>query len=718
MTDLLHGFPKPKNCPQAGECIRIERPEDGLAVVVLDPPHRSLAVLDAPLISDLHAVVDELENDRSLKAVVFCGRTPYEFAAGADVEGISGVTDKATAHEIIHFVHNIFRRIESLPATTVAAVGGAVPGGAYELSLACDFIIALNDDKTRIGLPETQLGIIPGWGGCHRLPRRVGITVALDAILSGRLFKAKAALKKGMVDRLAYADDLLPIAIEVAMGRMQVRKKKRGIKSILVDRNPLARMIIGHQVRKMIMAKTKGRYPAHPRAISLVLNSLGASSDKAAKREAAAIADLATGEVCKSLIGIFFASEAAKKFARGNNSFKPAKLNHAAEVGAGVMGGAIASLLAEKGLQTRLVDLSQDALDAAVIDHQQHILKKKSRRRLKPHLADAAIDRLSTGTDMVGLDSSQIVIEAVAEVIEIKRSVLADVAKKVDDDCIIATNTSSLSVSSIAEHISHPERVVGMHFFNPVRKMPLVEIIRGEQTSEETVIATAALATRVGKTPVIVKDVAGFLVNRLLGPYLDEAVRLFVDGAPASKIDSLMLKFGMPMGPLRLLDEVGFDIAMHASQSLEDAYGIRMRACTGIDSMAGDDRLGVKTKRGFYDYRGKGKEVLCDDLNKYQAANPAIRLSDEQIIDRLILSMANEAARCLAEEVVASEQELNLATVFGMGFAPFEGGLMRWVNSQGKASIAARVSAIAACEDIAQREGGTEKFTPSEWFMG
>jgi 3-hydroxyacyl-CoA dehydrogenase/enoyl-CoA hydratase/3-hydroxybutyryl-CoA epimerase len=248
--------------------------------------------------------------------------------------------------------------------------------------------------------------------------------------------------------------------------------------------------------------------------------------------------------------------------------------------------------------------------------------------------------------------------------------------------------------------------------------MPLVEIIRGEQTSEETVIATAALATRVGKTPVIVKDVAGFLVNRLLGPYLDEAVRLFVDGAPASKIDSLMLKFGMPMGPLRLLDEVGFDIAMHASQSLEDAYGIRMRACTGIDSMAGDDRLGVKTKRGFYDYRGKGKEVLCDDLNKYQAANPAIRLSDEQIIDRLILSMANEAARCLAEEVVASEQELNLATVFGMGFAPFEGGLMRWVNSQGKASIAARVSAIAACEDIAQREGGTEKFTPSEWFMG
>jgi 3-hydroxyacyl-CoA dehydrogenase/enoyl-CoA hydratase/3-hydroxybutyryl-CoA epimerase len=716
MTELLNGFPKPKNCPEPGACIRVERPEDGLAIVVLDPPHRSLAVLDAPLLSDLDNVVQELENDASLQAVVFAGRTPTQFAAGADIDGISGITDKSEAHHVVNFVHGIFRRIEKLKATTVAAVGGAVPGGAYELSLSCNYIIALNDPKTRIGLPETQLGIIPGWGGSHRLPKRIGIPSALDAILSGRLFNAKTALKRGMIDRLAHADQLVPIACDVAMGRTTVRKKERGIYKYLVDRNPLARMVIGNQVRKMIMAKTKGRYPAHPAAIKLVLNSFSADSRKMAEREAKAVADLATGDVCKSLVNIFFASEAAKKFARGTKEFKPRKLEHAAEIGAGVMGGAIASVLAEKGLNTRLIDLSRDALDAAVIDHQQTITKKRNRRRLKPHLADAAIDRLTTSDQINGISHAEVVIEAVAERLDIKQQVLQQVAEQVPDDCIIATNTSSLSVTAIADAVRNPERVVGMHFFNPVRKMPLVEIIRGEHTSEEVLIETAALAARMGKTPVIVKDVAGFLVNRLLGPYLDEAMRLFVEGVGARRIDELMLKFGMPMGPLRLLDEVGLDIALHASASLEEAYGVRMTPCPGINALANDDRLGVKTKRGFYEH-GKGKPTLCGDLSTFQTGSACKNLSDSDIVDRLILSMANEAARCMEEGVTATQEELDLATVFGMGFAPFHGGLLRWADKQNKTEIVKRLEKIVSSPDIIERSGGIEKFTVSSWLM-
>ena len=717
MTELLNGFPKPANCPEPGACIRVERPEDGLAIVILDPPHRSLAVLDAPLLYDLDKVVQELENDSSLKAVVFSGRVPTQFAAGADIDGISGITDKSEAHSVVNFVHGIFSRIESLKATTVAAVGGAVPGGAYELSLSCDYIIALNDPKTRIGLPETQLGIIPGWGGSHRLPKRVGIPSALDAILSGRLYDAKTALKRGMVDRLAHADQLVSIASDVAMGRMKVRKKERGIYKYLVDRNPLARLVIGYQVRKMIMAKTKGRYPAHPLAIDLVLSSMGANGHKMSEREAKAVADLATGDVCKSLVSIFFASEAAKKYARGTKEFEPRKLEHAAEIGAGVMGGAIASVLAEKGLNTRLIDLSRDALDASEIEHQQTILKKMKRRRLKPHLADAAIDRLRTSTKIDGISSAQIVIEAVAERLNIKQQVLQQVAAQVDDKCIIATNTSSLSVSKIAEGLPNPERVVGMHFFNPVRKMPLVEVIRGEHTSEETIIETAALAARMGKTPVIVKDVAGFLVNRLLGPYLDEAMRLFVNGVSPSRIDKLMLKFGMPMGPLRLLDEVGLDIAMHASESLEQAYGARMTPCPGISALASEKRLGIKTKRGFYDHSGKGKPQLCDDLASFQTSNDCKDLSDSDIVDRLILSMANEAARCMEENVTATQQELDLATVFGMGFAPFHGGLLRWAEKETHPEIIKRLEKIVAADDISKRAGGIEKFTPSAWFV-
>lgn len=710
-------MPMPEGAPPPGGCVRIERPETGLAVLVLDPPHRKIAVFDAPLLRDLDLALTELERDSALRGLVLTGREPLSFAAGADVEAIAGITDAAVAREVVERVHALFLRLERLPARKVAAVGGPVPGGAYEICLCCDAIVLADDDKTRVGLPETMLGILPGWGGTHRLPERAGLPVALDAILSGRLFPARKALKSGLVDRLAAPENLLRVAADIAIGRKPNPRRARGWRRWLVDRNPLARAVIARQARKQVMAKTRGHYPAPLAALGLAVKAPGRPRAAAARLEADAVAELITSPVCKSLVGIFFASEAAKKLGRGLDGAPP-PLQRAAVIGGGVMGGAIASLCAERGLDTRLVDLERKAVDAALLAHRADVAKAKRRRRLKPHQADAAVDRLAGATALAGLGRAKIVIEAVAERLDVKRKVFGALAELVAPDCILATNTSSLAVGALAADLPHPERVVGLHFFNPVKKMPLVEIVRGERTSDATVATAAALAVRLGKTPVVVRDVAGFLVNRLLGPYLDEAVRLFAGGADAARLDRLMLDFGMPMGPLRLLDEVGLDIAAHASASLHEAYGARMTPCEAIQTLAGPGRLGAKTGRGFYVHppRGKGAPRLADDLARFQTPGAARSLSDAELADRMLLAMANEAARCLEERVVESPQVLDLATVFGMGFAPFRGGLARWMESEGRERIAGRLRRIAEAPDVSARPGGSERFEPAAWF--
>ncbi len=715
----LQGFPFPANSPEPGACIRIERPEEGLAVVILDPPHRSLAVLDAPLLRDLDAAITDLESDPGLKGVVFAGREPLKFAAGADIEGISSISNERDAHAIVTYVHKLFQRIENLRPQTVAAIGGPVPGGAYELSLSCNLIVAADDPKTRIGLPETQLGILPGWGGSHRLPERLGIPAALDAIMTGRLLPARRAWKKGMIDRLTYPHLLHQIAADLAMGREKCKPRRRkGMAKWLMDRNPLARAVVRRSVMKTVMARTNGKYPAAEAALDVVLGSPGRSREQAATIEAEAVAKLATGSVCKSLVSIFFASEAAKKLGRGSEDFRPRAFSHTCVVGGGIMGGGIASLFASKGMDTRLIDLSRDALDHAQAQHIFDIEKKAKRRRMTRDKAEAAIDRLTVSESMNGIANADIVIEAVAEVMGVKRKILAAAAERVSDQCLLATNTSSLSVTEMAKGLPHPERVIGMHFFNPVAKMPLVEIVRGAETSEEAVTEIAALATRCGKTPVVVKDVAGFLVNRLLGPYLDEAVRLFLAGVDPARIDHLMVDFGMPMGPLRLLDEVGLDIAQHAAASLHEAYGERMTPSEGIANMKSEERLGVKTGKGFYKHDGKkgNKPQLCSDLKRFQESKKARDFSDEQIVERMVFAMVNEAARCLEEGVVANRQQLDLATVFGTGFAPFRGGLMRYAESLGWPEVVAKLDRIGHERDVALRKGGWAKFKPAEWL--
>ena len=719
MMDLSQ-FPAPDDAPKAGECIRVERPEEGLAVVIFDSPHRSFSVLDAPLLRDLDAVVTELEGDASLKGVVFTGRRPDQFLAGADVEAIAKITNPQVVKKAVLAVHGLFARIEALPARTVAAVGGPVPGGALEISLCCNIILATDNPKTRIGLPETMLGIVPGWGGSHRLPARVGIPMALDAILTGRLYPAKKAWKMGMIDRLTKDEYLRDIACDLAMGRKRVKRKKRGAKEWLVDRNPAAKLLIRSQAKAQVDKKAHGNYPAPYAALDLVLSAPGRSVTEAAEAEADVVAKLATGPVCKSLVGIFFASEAAKKLAKFEDGSSPERMKEGVVVGGGVMGGGIASLMADKGLEVRLADLNRAALDSATIVHRKEIEKKRKRRRLTVGKANAAMDRMTTTVGITGVAGADIAVEAVAEIMKVKQSVFGELAAAMSEEAILATNTSSLSVTEMQKSLPHPARVVGMHFFNPVKKMPLVEIVRGEATSDETITRTAALAVRLGKTPVVTKDVPGFLVNRLLGPYLDEAVRLFVEGVSPLRIDRLLVAFGMPMGPFTLLDEVGLDIAVHAASSLREGYGDRMTPSDALDGMLGPDRLGKKSGKGFYDHtppkkgkKRKGPPPLMEDLTRFQRGTRAMAMSDETLVERIVLAMIGEGARAFEERVVATAQEFDLATVFGTGFAPFRGGLLKYADAVGAERLIALLDKHRSMPDVQERGQAAQRFEPS-----
>lgn len=708
-TSLL---PDPEGMPEPGTCVRIERPEPGLCVVVLDPPHRKLAVFDKPLVRDLDAAIDELELEIGLRGVILTGKTPTSFAAGADLDGIAGVVNRAFAEQLSKLGQDLFARIAKLDAHTVAAVGGPVPGGAYEICLHCDTIVVADDPSTKIGLPETKLGILPGWGGSQRLPRRVGIVAALGAILNGSLVPAKVAKKRGMVDRVTPPESLLHVATEIAMGRESVRRPSRRLATWLVDKNPAAAALIARKARKELQAKTHGHYPAPEMALELVCKAPRTPLKIGLAAEAEALGKLAVSPVCKNLVSLFRMSEDAKRSDRLASGERAEGFRRVAVLGGGVMGGGIASHTAFKGMQARLLDLDRKAVDAAGSRHRGAMDKLRKRRRLLPHQAEAAKDRLELSTEPVGFGNCDLLIEAIVERLDVKRAVLSEWAERLPRDAVLATNTSSLSVTEIAAELPAPERVVGIHFFNPVDKMPLVEIVPGEKTSEEVVARAARYALDLGKTPVVVKDVAGFVVNRLLGPYLDEAGRLISDGVPCGHLEHLALHFGMPMGPLELLDEVGFDVAAHAGASLHRAYGPRFEPHDLLQRMLDAGYQGKKNGRGFYT-GSKGHKHLSEDLAPFLPQGAHAHIDDAEAVDRMVLAMVNEAARCVEEEVTRSVLDLDLATVFGMGFAPFRGGLLRYADSRGAGNIVQRLEELLEEPRIAERPGARERFEPA-----
>jgi 3-hydroxyacyl-CoA dehydrogenase / enoyl-CoA hydratase / 3-hydroxybutyryl-CoA epimerase len=714
MIDLPSAL-MPADAPESGACVRLERPEPGLAVLVLDPPHRKKAVLDLPLMRDLADRLEGIASERDLRGLVITGREPTSFAVGADLDALAEIKDPAVATRLARFGQETFGRIAKLRLRTVAAIGGPVPGGAFELALACDLIVACDDRSTRIGLPETQLGILPGWGGSQRLPRRVGVPRALEAILTGKLYPARQARKLGLVDRLTQPEYLLRIAANLAMGRERLRKPKRGAWYWFIDRNPIARSQIAKRASADLAKRAGGHYPALPRALELVLDAPSTPFERGLEREAAALGELAVTPVCKSLVALFRLSEDAKKLARLPDGSEPKPVRRAGVVGAGVMGGAIAGLCAERGIEARLADLAPQALDAALLAHRERVAKDLARRRLEPHEARAALDRLEVSRTLDGFARCDLVLEAVAEKLEVKRKVLGDLAARLRPDALLASNTSSLSVGAMAEGLPHPERVVGMHFFNPVQRMPLVEIVRGRATSDVAVAKTAQLALALGKTPLVVADVPGFLVNRLLAPYLDEAARLCELGVAPEQVERAARAFGLPMGPLELIDEVGLDIAAHAAQSLFAGYGERMRPSALLGRLLEKGLTGKKSGGGFYVWRDAGhgrieKGGFHPELARALPPPTQPPRPDAEVTDRLVLALVAEAWRALEERVVDSERALDLASVFGMGFPPFLGGIARYARARGLGDIASALRGLMQSPDVAARGAGAARF--------
>jgi 3-hydroxyacyl-CoA dehydrogenase/enoyl-CoA hydratase/3-hydroxybutyryl-CoA epimerase len=663
-------------------------PDGTVATLTLGSSDERAITLTPQRIESFIAALAKVRDSKP-KGLVIRAPSTESFCVGADISLIQSVTDPAKGAELAAQGQDAYNLLEDLPCTTVAAIGGPCVGGGCELVLACDYRIATEAPATSIGLPETKLGILPGFGGTYRLPRVVGLPKALDIILGGKTLRASQALKAGLVDRLTTPDTLFSLAEEIASGRVKPHKRRHSLIERALGGNPLGREIVRRNARKATLAQTKGFYPAPIKALDVTVSGLGRDRTSGLKVEAAELGSLIVSPESKALVHLFYLTEASKTL--GKSARKDIEGIHALVVGAGTMGAGIAGALARNNHQVIVKDTS----DASLERGKAHTSKELSKLRFLSSFERAAvasrIDWIQFSSPTVARTS--VVIEAVFEDINLKKKIFADLSKSVAADCILATNTSSLSVTEMAHAVEHPERFVGMHFFNPVEKMPLVEIIRGEKTSEATIAKVAALATEMGKFPIVVNDVPGFLVNRVLIPYLNEAVFLLQEGHSVEEIDGAALSFGMPMGPIRLLDEVGLDVAAHVSKVMVAGYGERMDVPAFAEKLISIDRKGRKNGRGFYDYTGK-KHQPWEALTKTLElpTTPKTKLSREQITDRLVLHLVNEAMKCLNQGVAGSdktlaEKQIDLGTVMGIGFPPFRGGVLYYAKRRGLEQI-------------------------------
>lgn len=671
---------------------------NSVAVVTFDTPDQKVNILNLEIIEEFGQILDQLEEmGTDLKGAVIISAKERNFIAGADLSLIEGITDPEEGAAMARKGQETFDRIAALPFTTVAAIHGSCLGGGLELALACDHRVASDATETFLGLPETQLGIIPGFGGTQRLPRIVGLPEAIKMITTGSPVYPRKAVRSGLVDEITKREYLMDAAMAAVAGDLPVKEVRRKNMSTkiegLLEKFSLGRKIIFSKARKLVLANTHGHYPAPMTAIDAIEYGLNNGVRKGLARENQLFGQMAATDISKNLIRVFRLQES---FAKGDPS-PAADINDVTVIGGGAMGGGIAALAAERGMHVRLIDMSEKALGATIKFLNDDVKKKRRKGRYPGVVADWIPTRLSVDTQMRGIGRSDVVIEAVAERMDVKKTVFSSVAKAVSDTTAILTNTSSLSVTEMAAGLQNPERVAGFHFFNPVDRMPLVEVIRGEKTSAEVVDRMVAFARKLGKVPVIVKDSPGFLVNRLLLPYLNEACLLLQEGADIRKIDRALLDFGMPMGVFILLDQVGLDIVVHAGKSMLESFGERMTPSPILGTMIEAERLGKKTGKGFYTWDSAGKRQPDPAVDKLLAPhlNGGKTFTADQIVRRLIYSMINEATLCLEEGVVQAPEAVDAGMILGAGFPPFTGGLLRYADVIGARDIVDTLSGLA-----------------------
>ena len=664
----------------------------GIGRITFDDTSRPLNVLDQPTMADLVTALGDAREAIAagrLRVLVIDSAKPGSFIAGADIEAIRAIEGPDDGEAKARAGQAIYHDVEALPVPTVAAIDGLCLGGGLELALACRFRVCSDHPKTRLGVPEVQLGVLPGWGGTTRLPRLVGLQAALDLMLTGSPATPSKAKRIGLVSRVLPHEEFRErcdeFALEaLAMPRGASRLKRSWSKRLLEDTLP-GRIAILAAARRSVLAKTNGRYPAPLKIIDVLKRSLGKSVPEALALEARAFGELTATPTHANLLHLFGLREDARKTARAVPLGRPTPIERIGVVGAGIMGGGIAQLAAFREVDVRLKDIRDEAIVGGLRHARELFDTAVKRRKVSRDEGDRRMALIRGGLDWHGFQGADLVVEAVVERLDVKRLVLSEVETVTSADCVLATNTSSLSVDAMAEGLSRPERFCGLHFFNPVHKMPLVEVVRGAATDDDTLATVHAFAVALGKVPVICNDGPGFLVNRILGPYLNEAGHLLADGASIEAIDRVATDFGMPMGPLRLMDEVGLDIARHAGATLHTAFGDRMAPAAPLLALADTERLGRKNGMGFYRYDERREPqvdpgVLAEIWASIGAGS--VDGHDEgSIRERLVLSMINEAARVLDDGIVARASDVDLGMIMGTGFPPFRGGLLRFADA-------------------------------------
>ncbi len=674
-----------------GKAFQLEITDDNIGILTFDLSGEKVNKFSTPVIEEFEAILDELHKRDDLKCLLIMSGKKRIFIAGADIKEIVNVSDPDHGYKISQKGHEVFGKIASLPYPSIAVIDGACMGGGTEMSLACTYRLASNSPNTKIALPEVNIGIFPGWGGSQRLPRLIGLQRSLDVILTGRILDGRRAYRYGIVDKLIpkelVKDTALKFARDVMDGvdvlaKSRSRRRQKGIFTFLLEKNPLGRTLLFKQAKKSVLKKTKGHYPAPLEALKAVKKGYGKSLARGLDIEARIFGNIIGSSISKNLIKIFFWTEAIKREnGTGNPDVQVVPVKKAAGLGAGVMGGGIAQLFASRNIPVRVKDINYDAVSKA---YQQaaEVLKGKLKRRRITKLEYQHILGIITSTiNYSGFASVDFIVEAIVEDLDLKKSVFSELENHISDHTIVVSNTSSLRIDDMAGAFKHPQRFAGMHFFNPVHRMPLVEVIRGKNTSDETIATTFQLAKKLGKTPIVVGDGPGFLVNRLLMPYMVEAVSLLEEGHSIEKIDQTLEDFGMPMGPIELFDEVGIDVAYKVSHILAETMGDRMAESDLIENMVKDNRLGKKNGKGFYRYAGK-KKISDPSFTSYITAKEKTQLSSDELIARMIYPMINEAARCLEEKIARRPQDVDLGMIFGTGFAPFRGGLLTYADTE------------------------------------
>jgi 3-hydroxyacyl-CoA dehydrogenase/enoyl-CoA hydratase/3-hydroxybutyryl-CoA epimerase len=684
---------------------------DGIAVVVLDCKDHPVNTISRAVKDEFVACFEALAGDATARAVAFFSGKADNFIAGADIEEFVQLSSAAEAERLSADGQDMLERVARFPKPVAAGIHGACLGGGFEFALACHYRVATDHPKTQIGLPEVQLGLLPGAGGCQRLPRLVGARAALDMILAGKAERAAKAFRLGMVDELVPPAILREITLgaarRMAGGWRPKRKRPGGFTGWLLDGNPLGRRLVFRGARKQVWARTGGHYPAPLAALEAVEYGLRRGIAEGLKREAQLFGQLAVTDVSRKLVQIFFATTQLKKDPGIAGAPSPVAVQRLGIVGSGFMGSGIAgTAVAQALVDVRMKDADLARVAQGIRAAREILDDRLKRRRITRYEHARLVALLSGGDSYAGFGRAELVIEAVFEDLAVKQQVLKEVEAATGDTAVFASNTSTIPITRIAEVAQRQERVIGMHFFSPVAKMPLLEVIPAARTAPGAVSTAVAFGRRMGKTVIVVKDSPGFWVNRILAPYAGEIGHLLAEGASVEEIDEMAVRFGFPVGPVTLLDEVGLDVAEKVAQVMAAAYGDRLQPGTGVGALVKAGRLGRKSGRGFYVYRGGKKRGVDAGVYDLLGVHPNGGPRPAEILQRLVLGMLNEAARALGEGVVRAPRDGDIGAIFGFGFPPFRGGPLRHADDLGATRL------VADLQRLAERHG--PRFAPCE----